>query len=163
EATALATRYLQDQQQTFQRVFDDMAGMPNTPDTWSVVMDFWQDVTHTKAKGRGIVDELGKRAVSLNTPDAWTEQWQGTQRVYDAMRTELARLGDETRLALSDVLQGGTYQPKHDWWETIEGYIAWDEEAFAHARAIELGSPDVADMAQWQEVITRNREYIDNS
>lgn len=162
EATELAAEYLKEQNATWDRVLQDMEPVATNPAAWDVTVDFYLDTMRARNTARAAVDEAGRAARELGTPEAWAQKWETTRRVYGGLRQELPQIAERARLGLQDVLAGKAYVPRNDWFATVESYMRWDEEAFHGARAINLGGVE-DDAALWERKIAANREYLDNS
>jgi hypothetical protein len=163
EGRKLAQTYINGQEGALNRVVQDLAGAANTPDTWSVTVDFWIDAQKAKVEARQLVDEAGELAAQLNTPEAWQQKWTTTKQTYEALAQKIAKSGEDARLALQQTLGGQLYTPKHDWYETIEDYIRFDEQEFLQSRNIVLGRAADADPAEFKKVIDANRAMLDNA
>jgi len=159
QAQAIAKAYVDARTQGFERLAGDIAQVENNPNLWSMTMDYFTDLLAKRNAARATVDAASQEAVRLGTPDAWQRKWQITQQAWENLGKEFLTLSDEYRTLLA---QPGEYTRRHDWWDTISKYLAWDEAEFRRIRGIDLGSVGDEAGETWQRVINNNREFVDN-
>lgn len=162
QADELAQGYMQEQRDSWTRLVEDLAPAATNPGAWDVVVDFYLDQMKVKNVAREAVNEAGRYARDLATPEAWAEKWSVTKKTYDDLRGQLGKISEQARIDLHNVYNGGEHTPRNNWYDTVEQYALWDEEAFRGARTMDLGGVE-DDVAKWEAVIKANREYVDNA
>lgn len=163
QAEQLARTYVNARSSSFDRVASDIAQAENNSNLWSLVMDYWTEVLNTKNAARAQVDNLSQAAVNAGTPQAWEAKWTGTQKLYGELAQQFGNISDNYRMLLADIQNGAEYTKRYDWWNTIERYLQWDEMEFRRLRGTDLGSVGEDSGDLWQQVITNNRQYVDNA
>lgn len=141
----------------------DLAGATD-PQSLNVAMDLLAKWYDWRTTARQQVDQLSKAAIAANSPEAWSQKFEGTKQIYGGFTDFFQKATDEARQNLIKLEQGGQVEGAYDWFDVIKRYASYDEAEVRAARTagMGVGSPQ-APGDVFTKALDANRKYVDKS
>jgi len=165
QATQRAEQLMQQTMQAERHLWSTFRGevaQSTDPNALNVAMDLLARWYDWRKMARAQVDDLGKAAAQVNTPEAWAKKWEGTGRIYGEFTDWFGSVVDEARQDLLKISSGTPVEQRYNWMDVIQRYVDYDEPYIRRTRTMGLGSVQDAGSA-YDEVIQANRQYVDKS
>ncbi len=141
---------------------------PANVDAMNVAFDLLARLHKLKTATRSEIDQLARIAVDTLGEKpvrdaAWQRKFSETGRLYSQYAADVQSEIGASLNDLRTVLAGGQVERKYDWWQALNRYFNYDEEANAMQRATVLGSTGDTPRDVWEKTIEANRLFVDQS